>query len=253
MKKLIVLIAFFSFALTTQAQLFNIGRFPVGYLYVGPKLGGNASFNTTENSFFSGMDRASTGVTTTSNFGYQLGGVAKLGFTDRFSIEPELVYTSKGYATNDAFDNSVRENYKYFGIPVVAKYAFVAFSNISIYGSGGFYTDILTGVTNRSVYIGDDATNSPDGGEDYVHKLEPEIISDNFNRVDFGFNVGIGGSMKLKNKDRCNVDIRTSFGTVDVNKSSSNVGATSSSSSKNITVQMSAVYLFNLSKYMSKE
>lgn len=225
MKKITLLTLSIMFAFSVSAQLFNVGGFGVGYLYVGPKLGGNASFNSAD---------ASTGTEKTANYGYQIGGIAKFGITNKLSIQPELLYTSKGFGTNTtSLDMTTKTNYKYVGLPIVAKYAFLAISGVQIYGSGGFYTDVLTGVTSKIEF------GTTDEGETFKYDdLTP------FTRVDFGFSIGGGANIPLSNNDKLNIDLRASFGAVNTDKQ----GGTSS---KNTSIQLSAVYLVDLTKWVS--
>jgi len=228
MKKITLLLLLLSvlFTFAVQAQLFNIGKFGVGYFYLGPKLGGNASFNTID---------TGTGTEKKTNYGYQFGGVAKLGFTDKLSIQPELIYTSKGYATNNAsMDMTAKNNYKYFGLPIVVKYAFMSIKGVQVYGSGGFYTDYMTGGITKVTF----------GNNDHGEEVKIEDFS-TYNRVDFGFSVGGGANIDLKNKDKLNVDLRFAFGTTDIYKNNS------TSSSKNISIQLSAVYLVDMTKWIN--
>ena len=209
------------FVFAVHAQLFNIGGFGIGYIYVGPKIGGNASFNSVD---------LGAGAEKTANYGYQFGGIGKFGITKKLAIQPELVFSSKGYAQNFGTAKA-SANYNYFGIPVVAKYAFAAIAGIDIYGSGGFYTDVLTGV--EVVY-----SDSPDSGEK-VTDLSP------YSRVDFGLNFGGGANIPFKNKDQLNIDLRVTYG---LTKTEDFWGA---SEGRSTSVQISAVYLLDLTKWVN--
>jgi hypothetical protein len=221
MKKITLLTISILFAFLVQAQLFNIGGLGIGYLYVGPKAGGNASFNTID---------VGNGVDKTASYGYQIGAVGKLGITKKLAVQPEFVYTSKGFGTSSSIGTS-NTNYKYFGLPIIAKYAFAAISGVQIYGSGGFYTDVLTGVESVHKYA--------DGSE---YTEEYDDLSP-FTRVDFGFNVGGGANIPLKNRDVLNFDFRFGFGVTNVEKNIS-------TSTKNISIQLSAIYLVDLTKWV---
>lgn len=225
MKRIQLLLVTVLFVMVANAQLFNIGSVGIGYFYAGPKLGMNGSFNTVE---------ATMGNEKTANYGYQFGGVAKLGLTDKLSVQPELIFTSKGYKENStSMDASSQANTKYFGLPVIVKYAFVAIKDVQIYGSGGFYTDYMTGI--ETIYKMDGEVEF----EEEVTDFSP------YNRVDFGFSVGGGSNINLKNNDKLNIDLRLTFGTIDVEKQGS------SSSSKNISVQLSAIYLLDMTRWIS--
>ncbi len=227
MKKITLLTISILITFLVQAQLFNIGGLGIGYLYVGPKLGGNASFNSSD---------VGTGVNKTANYGFQAGAVGKFGITKKLAIQPEFVYTSKGYAYNSTtLTNNYKTtgNYKYFGFPIIAKYAFAAISGVQIYGSGGFYTDVLTGVESKTKY---------DDGAEYTEDYHN--ISEYFTRVDFGFNIGTGANIPLKNRDVLNIDLRVGIGVTNVEKGNTN------SSSRNTSIQLSAIYLFDLTKWV---
>lgn len=223
MKKITLITLSIIFTITVQAQLFNIGGIDVGYLYVGPKLGGNVSFNSVD---------LGTTIDKTSNSGYQIGGVGKFGITKKLAIQPELVYSSKGFGATTSFATS-KANYKYLGLPIVAKYAFAAIAGIDVYGSGGFYTDILTGVKSKTVFTdGTEESHSP-----------PDLTA--YKKVDFGFNFGAGANIPFKTGDQLNIDLRFSFGVTDVDNQDLYT------SSKNTSIQLSAIYLVDLTKWVN--
>lgn len=222
MKKLSLLTLWVIIAVTLKAQIFNIGGVGVGYMYVGPKLGGNASFNS--------MD-ANTGTEKKANYGYEFGGVAKLGITEKLAIQPELILSSKG-VTHDGESFSSNLNARYFGIPIIAKYAFAAISGTQIYGSGGFYTDYLTGIKH---------IEKIEGQPDFEEKITD---FSNFNRVDFGLNFGGGANIPLKNKDILNIDMRLALGLTNL------LSDNTLYNSRNTSIQLSAVYLVDLTKWV---
>lgn len=225
MKKITLLILSIIFTISVQAQLFEVFGVEVGYLYVGPKLGGNVSFNSADVSNFGGVEK-------TSNSGYQFGGVGKFGITKKLAIQSELLFSSKGFGTTSDFATS-KANYKYIGLPIVAKYAFINFSDIDVYGSGGFYTDILTGVKSKTVFAdGTEESHSP-----------PDLTA--YKRVDFGFNIGAGANIPFKTGDQLNIDLRISFGATNVDDQNL------TSSSKNTSIQLSAIYLLDITKWVN--
>lgn len=226
MKK-ILLFTFVAFLyINAHAQLFKIWGIDVGYLYVGPKAGFNMS--TVSGDVGTGNDKM-------LNFGYQLGGVAKLGITDKLSIQPELAITSRGSKYKSSFATSTA-NFNYVGIPIVAKYAFSSFLGIDVYGSGGFYTDVLT--SGHYVTTFPDSLNYP--AEEY--KIENW---DTYNRVDFGFNFGLGGTKKLANNDIVSVDLRYAQGVVNIQS------ADNTNTKKSTSFQFTAYYLFDLTKWVN--
>ena len=232
MKKFLSLLFAVMFILSAQAQLFDVFGVGVGYFYVGPKLGGNASFNSID---------AGSGVDKKANYGYQLGGIGKLGITKKLAIQTEFLYTSKGYTKNNTFMSmTTKSNFNYIGLPIIAKYAFAAISGIDIYGSGGFYTDVLTGVEFKM--LSDTSDIEYDESEYYN-----ENLSTFFKRVDFGLSVGAGANIPIKNGDILNIDLRYTYGLTDVNKQGANASTTSS---RNMSIQLSAIYLLDLTKWV---
>lgn len=236
--KRILLLSFIAMMFTSaNAQLFKIWGINVGYVYVGPKLGFNMS--TTSADVLSGQEK-------TTNFGYQFGGVAKFGITKKLSIQPELAITNRGSAYKDDVIKS-SSNYNYIGIPVVAKYAFSSFLGVDIYGSGGFYTDVMTGGSFKTVIIDEEHPSAEWIEQEldyYNHKIEGTAW-EAYNRVDFGFNFGVGAIIPIKDKDELTVDFRYAQGVVDIEKT------TSSSSSKSTSFQLTALYLVDLTKWVN--
>ena len=220
MKKVTLIALSIILAISVQAQLFDIGGVKIGYVYVGPKLGGNASFNSVD---------LGVGAEKSANFGYQIGAVGKFGITKQLAIQPELVYMSKGY-TQDFATGKSNTNYKYIGLPIIAKYAFASIAGIGVYGSGGFYTDVLTGLT--VVYTDNEF-------EEKAHDLSP------YSRIDFGLNIGAGANIPFKTGDQLNIDLRVSYG---LTKTEDYWVTTEG---RNTSIQLSAVYLLDLTKWVN--
>lgn len=240
MRKIILLASIVFAVFSAQAQLFNVAGIDVGYLYVGPKLGGNVSTMSTKY-----VDVAGTTINKGFNLGYQFGAVAKLGITKKLSIQPELVYTSKGLKekTDNQWvgEGEATKDYKYFGLPVIAKYAFASLWGVDVYGAAGFYTNVLTGYEGVYVY---------EGGEEYEDEHH-EDLSSSFKRVDFGFSIGAGASMELKNKDILAIDLTVAQGVVNMHKDIPAFYSYTNTSSKNTSVQLTATYLFDLTKWIN--
>lgn len=225
MKKITLLSLMLVTFIIANAQLFEIAGVKVGYLYVGPKLGGNVSTITGD---------AGAGVDKKMNGGYQFGAVSKLGITKKLAIQPELVLSSRGRKGTSSFGTTTAD-YKYFGLPVVAKYAFASIMGIDVYGSGGIYTDYMTG--------GEYTTEWVDAGfPDENYSITDYSF---YNRVDFGFNFGVGATIPLKNKDVLSVDFRYAQGVVNVSS------AAGSTSNKNTSFQLSAFYLIDITKWVN--
>jgi len=211
---------------------------------VGGKLGGNVSYNNVEESYFLPGDEKSY------NGGFQIGGVGKLGLTKDLSIQSELVYSTKGYGVkNELAGKKSNKNYRYIGLPILANYSIPVTSDIKVYGSGGFYTDVLTGVKYNTVNTLKKAED-PMAAEFFAfehpeYKYDQQIISDFYKRVEFGWMAAFGAEFPVNKTDQMAVDLRLAGGFTDVEK---NQGT---SKSKNFSVQVSAIYLYDLTKHVN--
>lgn len=110
--------------------------------------------------------------------GLNLGLFAKLPVTSGFSIQPEILYSSKG--SKITYDNvfgsgEYRFNFNYIEIPLLAVFNLTENFNIHAGGYGAYLTS--TNIKQLS-----------DGEIEDVATLEPE----NFKRLDFGLAGGIG-------------------------------------------------------------
>ena len=105
MKKiLLAAVLFVATAATTQAQL----------LKIGVKAGVNFA-NQTGDASFEGVEFDKEGITS-----YHAGLVAELKLLDRFSIQPELLYSTQG-ATYKNAGEEFKNELGYISIPVMAK------------------------------------------------------------------------------------------------------------------------------------
>jgi hypothetical protein len=111
MKKIILSIALMTLGTGAFAQYSNS--------YFGVKLGLNASHLVNPDGFYEGLD-------VSHRNGFAGGIYYNMGFGDRFSIQPELLYSSMGtnFATksniNPSFDRDLKLDY--LSVPVLLKY-----------------------------------------------------------------------------------------------------------------------------------
>ena len=101
------------------------------------------------------------GVSSLTSF--HIGGVAEISFSDKFSFQPELLYSAQGYSY-DSFDVKL----DYINIPLLAKY----------YVAEGF-----------SIEAG------PQVGFLMSAKAEDEDVKDFVSGIDFGLGIGVGYKM----------------------------------------------------------
>ncbi|WP_130736698.1 porin family protein [Flavobacterium sp. J27] len=126
---------------------------------------------------------------TSMKVGFQVGGFAEIGISDKFAIQPELLYSAQGTKYDGAGDPSL--NLDYLNIPVMAKYYVTEGFSLEAGPQIGFLLS---------------AKAKSDGGDvdfkDYV------------NSTDFGLNVGAGYDVT----ENINLGLRYGFGLSDVNK-----------------------------------
>jgi hypothetical protein len=144
----------------------------------------------------------------TSLLAFHLGGFAEFKMSDKFAIQPELLYSAQGgkISANGA---NYTTNLNYFNIPVMAKY----------YVADAF-----------SIEAG------PQIGFLMSAKSDGTDIKDMCNSTDFGFNLGAGYNLN----ETMSLGLRYSIGLSNVIKDVSGV----STDSKNSNIQLSFGYKF---------
>lgn len=188
MKRFIAILAITLFTLpNTEAQLFKVFGHDVGFIYVGPKVGMNLSrFSQWSYDDYKVKNR----------IGYQFGVVGEFGFTNRFSIQSELNFISKG---TKGIYGGIEETKRMpsIQIPVLAKYAFKFMGLQKVYANGGLYSTTRIG-SGQVVY--------QDG-----------IIYDDYHwtRFDWGFSFGCGAEYPTKD-GIWGLDLRYDLGVVDI-------------------------------------
>jgi hypothetical protein len=196
MKRILLLSVFALIALATQAQLFKIGRFDIGYIYAGPKIGTNLAQISNWTEF--------TGVENKYRAGFQFGAVGEIGITNRFALNGEVTFISKGIKQTFIGGESSL-NVKYLGIPLLAKYTFKFLGVSKIYAKGGTYTNIRTGGSYVSTY---------GSGQTF----EEPLNNDGWTRVDWGMSIGAGAEYDAK-YGIWGFDLMYDQGFIDVHKS----------------------------------
>ena len=186
MKKLLLVVAVALIAFNVSAQDVNFGvKAGVNFASIGGDDTGDLSSLT---SFHAGV-------------------VAEIPLSDKFSFQPELVYSAQG-ATLDA-DGDVDIKLDYINVPLLAK----------------FYV-----ADNFSLYAG------PQIGFLASAKVEDEDIKDSVKSIDFGINLGLGYKME----SGLNFAAGYNLGLSDINDDSEESG-----SNQNGVFQVSVGYFFN--------
>ncbi len=103
--------------------------------------------------------------------GFHVGAVAEIKFNEKFSIQPEVVYSAQGtkFTSNNA---EVKWNNDYINIPIMAKYYVVNGFSVEAGPQVGF----LMKAEQEGTYMG--YTGTAD-------------VKDNYKSVDFGVNFGL--------------------------------------------------------------
>jgi len=122
-----------------------------------------------------------------SKAGFHVGGFVEFKITDKFSVQPELLYSTQGakfeYFSSDEFSStSDKRDVKlgYLNVPIMAKYFVLPGFTIEAGPQIGFLLSAKNEFDYQS-YITEQYNSS---GED--------DIKDDSKAVDFGFNVGLG-------------------------------------------------------------
>ncbi len=146
--------------LLTAAAVFAFGFANAQEVKFGVKAGLNMT--TITGGEFSGGTKA----------GFHIGGLAEIKLTDKFAIQPELLFSTKG-SSYAFFGIDVDQNLSYVDMPVMAKYFVIEGLSIEAGPNVGFLV----------------AAELKGDGEDVDNK-------DDLKSVDFGLNFGAGYELK---------------------------------------------------------
>ncbi len=189
MKKITLsLLAVFAFSGAALAQTPDI------------KLGAKAGLNISN---VSNLDN------TSSKTGFHVGALAEIFINEKFSVQPEILYSSQGVKGDDSFKLKL----DYLNIPIMAKYYVMDGLSVQAGPQIGF------NVKADSEY------------KEFGTKVKQDV-KDNINAVDFGLNFGVGYELPMG----VFADVRYNLGLSKVNKEGE--------SSKNGVFQLSVGYKF---------
>ncbi|MBE8728011.1 porin family protein [Flavobacterium hungaricum] len=115
-----------------------------------------------------------------SKVGFNAGGFAEIKFSEKFAIQPEILYSLQGAKTkyedgyaSDIYTYDEKYNLSYINVPVMFKYYAAEKFNIEVGPQIGFL------VSAKCKY-------------EYLNESETEDVKDIFKSVDFGLNFGAG-------------------------------------------------------------
>ncbi|KAF2081343.1 porin family protein [Flavobacterium sharifuzzamanii] len=123
------------------------------------------------------------GINLKSKAGFNIGGFVEIKLSDKFFIQPELLYSTQGPKVKDQagevdgilYNGDVRFNLSYINVPVMFKYYVADKLNVEAGPQIGFLTSAKTKTTIDG-YSGS-------------HTMD---VKDIFESIDFGLNFGVG-------------------------------------------------------------
>lgn len=145
---------------------------------------------------------------------FHIGGVAEIPISDKFAVQPELLYSAQG-AKESFEDDDIVYKLDYLNIPVMAKYYVTDGLSLEAGPQVGFL------LSSKIDWDADGESGSED-------------IKDGMNSIDFGLNFGLGYKMA----SGLNFGARYNLGLSDIAEDSEG-------SAKNGVVQVSVGYYFN--------
>ncbi|WP_299885697.1 porin family protein [uncultured Lacinutrix sp.] len=205
-------IAVLSFA-TTQAQEIKFGvKAGVNVSKFGGSLPGVIDFGSIDYEY-----RTS----------FHVGGLAEIMLSDKFALQPELLYSSQGSKISEVDGNFNSESIlklDYVNVPIMAK--FMPFEGFSI--EAGPQVGFL--ISAKEDYTDSDGDANEDGID----------IKDDVKSIDFALNLGVG--YKLDNGILFSA--RYNFGLIDVDDADDVDNVDDIFEPKNRTLQVSVGYMF---------
>ncbi|MCV2484193.1 PorT family protein [Flavobacterium sp. SH_e] len=148
------------------------------------------------------------GVNLKSKAGFDFGGFVEIKLSDKFSIQPELLYSTQGSKAKDQvqqvddilYNADVCFNLSYLNMPVMFKYYVADKFNVEVGPQIGFLTSAKT-KTTLDGYSGS-------------HEMD---VKDIFESIDFGLNLGTGYDFT----DHLSVGLRYNLGLANIAKTES--------------------------------
>lgn len=214
------LLRLFSVAILVFTSMLIVGARPASaQMMVGGRVGldiGNLSFSPS----------LPSGVSTSSNTGFLIGGQLDNWFNDMWAISIQLLYDQKGESESESFDGISESSSlvaSYIEIPILAKVAF---------GSGDIKPYVFAG---PSIGILASATSTVNGNS--------ASVDSSFNTLDLAVLIGAGVSYKLAGGPSIFVDAGYAIGLLNIaNNSNSN----SSETVKTNDIRIAAGVMFPL-------
>lgn len=147
----------------------------------------------------------------TAKVGFHVGGFAEIKISDKFSVQPELLFSTQGAKSEYSYSESAgfteeysdKLNLTYINIPIMAKFYVTEGFSLEAGPQIGF----LMSAKNKQEYT------LTGGGMD-INGSEEIDMKDFYNTVDFGLNFGVG----YKFTENLSAGVRYNVGLSDINK-----------------------------------
>lgn len=187
----------------TVMAIFAVGAAKAQEIKYGVKAGLNLSTLTGDVAYYDVKSKA----------GFHVGGFAEFKITDKFAVQPELLYSTQGgkisFSSSDDFSytNDKRDiKLAYLNLPVMAKYYIIPGLSVEAGPQVGF---LLSAKNEYQIYSSVSEDLSGSGEED---------IKGDSKSVDFGFNLGAGYEFT----ENIFVQARYNFGMTSISEDSIN-------------------------------
>lgn len=207
--------------------IFGFGSVHAQEFKFGPKVGGNLSTLT--------GDAISDDVE--MKFGFHVGAVAEIKFTDKLALQPEVLYSLQGAKTSDTFDefgflykDESKVNLSYINVPVMLKFYPVK----QFFIQAGPQVGFLVAAKSK-----DESTiTAPDNT--ITTESTTTDIKDQLKTVDFSFNAGLGFDFT----ENFFIDARYSIGLTNIYDAPDVFGFGTEFDAKNSNISLSVGYKF---------
>ncbi|GAA4774339.1 MULTISPECIES: porin family protein [Flavobacterium] len=175
------------------------------------KFGAKAGLNLSNLSFSEGSDPD-------SKIGFHLGGFAEIGLTDKFAIQPELLFSTQGAKTEESESYSIgsyyysyneenKFNLNYINLPVIAKFYVIK----SLALEAGPQVGFLVGAKSKYEW-------SENDGGDIISGSGERDIKKEVKGTDISFNIGASYNFT----DNLFAGLRYNIGLTDIDDTASN-------------------------------
>ncbi len=168
--------------------------------------------------------------------GFSAGAGFELSMGDIFSIQPEILYTQKGYKLKDA-DSESQFKLNYVEIPVLLKFTFGEEDELRFFGYAGPYVGYaLNGNYNFQIGSASQKGKLKFGEEpDNYTGTDAYVSKDDANRLDIGAYVGAGVSYPI-GSGALSLEGRYGYGFTNFEKDASGQASSDDLKSQNRTI-----------------